>query len=93
MVKGPAGPQVFTLQTPDQPYRLLIERMNEGAASISAGGLIVFCNERLAEMVGRLPEKLVGSPLSALAVRAEQSSPGVTRPDLPTYRPTVVTND
>ena len=60
VVKGPGGPQVFTLQTPDQPYRLLVERMNEGAASICAEGIILFCNQRLAEMVGYPPAKLVG---------------------------------
>ena len=71
VVKGAAGPRVFTLETQDQPYRLLVERMNEGAASICAEGIIVFCNHRLAEMVGQLPERLVGSSLRALVVSAD----------------------
>jgi hypothetical protein len=35
-VDGPAGRQIFTLQSAEQPYRILAEQMNEGAASISA---------------------------------------------------------
>ena len=65
-VDGPQGRQIFTLQSADQPYRVLAERMSEGAASLTADGTILFCNERLAEMVGESPEKLRGSSISSL---------------------------
>src|SRR5579871_4770953 len=66
-VDGPNGRQIFTLQSADQPYRILAERMSEGAASLTAEGRILFCNERLAEMTGVPPEKLLGSPITRLA--------------------------
>lgn len=68
MVDGPQGSRIFTLQSPEEPYRILLERMNEGAASLSADGTILFCNTRLASIVGQPPEKLLGSPVTALAV-------------------------
>ena len=66
-VDGPHGRQIFTLQSADQPYRVLAERMSEGAASMTADGTILFCNQRLSEMVGRAPEALVGVSATMLA--------------------------
>ena len=76
-IDGPHGSRIFSLQSPDEPYRILAERMNEGAASVSPDGTILFCNRRLAEMVGIPAEKLLGSPVTNLAaplVRADISS-------------------
>lgn len=61
-VDGPRGRQIFTLEGADQPYRILAEQMSEGTASMGEDGTILFCNKRLAAMVGRKPQKLVGSP-------------------------------
>ena len=66
VVEGASGPQVFTLQTPDQPYRALVECMSQGAASISEKGAILFCNRSLAEMVGRPLKKLLGASADVL---------------------------
>ena len=63
---GPHGPQVFTLQSADQPYRMLVERMNEGAATLTAAATILFCNRRLSEMVGLPAERLLGIPFISL---------------------------
>ena len=52
VVDGPLGNRIFTLQSPEEPYRILAERMNEGAATLTQEGTIIFCNPRLAEMVG-----------------------------------------
>lgn len=70
-VDGPHGRQLFTLQSADQPYRVLAERMSEGAASMTADGTILFCNQRLAEMVGRAPATMVG--LSAIMLVPPES--------------------
>src|ERR1700683_5463210 len=61
VVDGPRGQQIFTLQSADEPYRILAERMNEGAATVTADGTILFCNARLAKMVDLPPEKVMGS--------------------------------
>lgn len=38
------GEQVFILKGSDQPYRNLIEKMNEGAILLSDSGVILYCN-------------------------------------------------
>ncbi len=73
MVEGPQGPRLFTLESPDEPYRVLAEHMNEGAAILSGDGTVLFCNHRMAEMVGRPAERLVGSPFLHVIAEAEQA--------------------
>jgi hypothetical protein len=45
LVQGPRGDQLFTLKGADEPYRVLIEEMNQGAVTLSADGSILssFC--------------------------------------------------
>lgn len=74
VVDGPQGSRIFTLQSPEEPYRVLAERMNEGAATLTTEGTILFCNQRLAEMVGVPAEQLVGSSLTFLL--REEERPG-----------------
>lgn len=62
VVEGPGGPRIFTLQSPDEPYRVFVERMNEGAATLTAEGVVLFCNQRLSETLGIPTEAIVGSP-------------------------------
>jgi PAS domain S-box-containing protein len=74
VVDGPQGSRVFSLQSPEEPYRILAERMNEGAATVTAEGTILFCNPRLAEMV-RLPsERLLGSSLISILHDGEREN-------------------
>ena len=75
-VEGPDGRQIFTLESADLPYRTLVERMNEGAASMNGEGVILFCNERLGEMLGTRPEKLIGRSIFGLVVPAEKEAMG-----------------
>jgi PAS domain S-box-containing protein len=66
VVDGRQGVQIFTLQTPEEPYRILAERMNEGAATLSSEGTILFCNRRLAQMLDLPTERLLGSQFASL---------------------------
>lgn len=64
VVSGADGDRVFTLEGSDHPYRTLVESMNEGAATLSDGGMILYSNPRLAMLLGTSPEKLAGSRLA-----------------------------
>lgn len=66
VVEGPKGSRIFSLQSPEEPYRILAERMNEGAATLTADGTILFCNQRLADMVGVPSERLLGAALHTI---------------------------
>ncbi len=61
VVTAPEGDRVFTLQGADHAYRVLVEAINEGAATLDAHGLILYANGPLAAMVKVPLKKLVGS--------------------------------
>jgi PAS domain-containing protein len=63
VVEGPDGNQVYTLQTADHPYRILVQQMNEGALMLSREGSILHANPRLSGLVMALPEDLVAGSI------------------------------
>ena len=64
------GRRVFTLSTADRPYRMFVENMRDGAATLSETGLILYANSRLVELLRRRREEVVGSPLESFLVGA-----------------------
>ena len=60
LVQGPQGNQLFTLKGADEPYRVLIEEMNQGAVTLSADGSILYCNRRFADLLKTPLEEIVG---------------------------------
>ena len=61
VVRGPAGDQVFTLHSTEEPYRALVEQMHEGAIVLSGSGDVLYSNARFAALVGEPLESVVGS--------------------------------
>lgn len=61
VTSGPDGEQVFTLRGADEPYRVMVQGMAEGALTLTADGLILFSNQQFAAMVRRPLEKVIGS--------------------------------
>jgi PAS domain S-box-containing protein len=49
-----------------EPYRMLVEQMSEGALTISAEGVILYCNAAFARMLGLPRERLVGALFATL---------------------------
>jgi len=63
--------RVFSLRSADAPYRALVESMQEGAATLSVTGDIVYCNRRFADLV-RVPlEQLFGASIGRFLPPAE----------------------
>jgi diguanylate cyclase (GGDEF)-like protein len=60
--------RVFTLATADRPYRMFVENMRDGAATLSSNGLILFANRRLAELLACPRETIIGSALTRFLV-------------------------
>ena len=63
VVTGGGGNQIYTLAGAEQPYRVYVERMQEGAVTISGGGLILYSNQRFADMLGEPLERVIGSEI------------------------------
>jgi PAS domain S-box-containing protein len=55
--------QVFTLETPDNPYRLLVAQVPHPAVTLTADGSVVSCNRRFAALLQWPPAALRGRPL------------------------------
>src|SRR5689334_3943471 len=60
VVTTPAGERIYALRGADQPYRLIVEQMREGALTLSADGTILYCNQRFAELMARPSERIAG---------------------------------
>ncbi len=74
LVQGPQGDQVFTLKGADEPYRVLIEEMNQGAVTLSADGSILYCNRRFADLLKTPVEEIVGPLFSAFVAPSERAT-------------------
>lgn len=55
--------QVYTLETAEKPYRLLVEQMPYAAATLTCEGNIIYCNRRFAEALYQPLQSLLGRPL------------------------------
>src|ERR1700758_1551467 len=62
-VSGPEGAQVFTLQGAEHPYRLLVETIDEGAATLSDDGTVLYSNKSFAEIFNVPLERFIGATL------------------------------
>ncbi len=54
------------LRSGDSPYRAIVEGMGEGAATVSQGGVVLYANIRLSELIERDVSALVGSDFHTL---------------------------
>ncbi|HVU35188.1 MAG TPA: PAS domain S-box protein [Opitutaceae bacterium] len=72
IVNGRKGEQIYTLTNAAEPYRVLVEEMNEGAATLTADGVILYCNHHFASLVQGPPEHVVGINLRWFVVPEEQ---------------------
>jgi signal transduction histidine kinase/CheY-like chemotaxis protein len=61
VVEGSGGSKVYTLHSTDEPYRHLVEQMQEGAVVLTRRGDVLYTNARFAALVGEPIESVIGS--------------------------------
>ncbi len=61
VVSDAGGAQLFAPANADQSFRILVGEMSEGALTMTAEGVIVYANRRLAGMLKTPLEKVIGS--------------------------------
>jgi PAS domain S-box-containing protein len=65
VIEGANGEQVLTLQESDHAYRVLVETINDGVATLDPAGRILYANTRFGAIL-RLPSvNLIGTPLQS----------------------------
>src|SRR5690606_16115018 len=52
---------VYSIESADYTYRILIEKFGEGALSISDTGLILYCNDAFSKLVGKSCNQIIGT--------------------------------
>lgn len=70
---SPENEQVYAITNADRPYRVIVERMGEGAATISERGVILFANPKLAEFIGIERDHMIGRDIKEYVVEDQQS--------------------
>jgi two-component system NarL family sensor kinase len=63
VMEGTHGEKVVTLQGTEHPYRVLVESINDGAATLDADGRVLYANSRFAQILNIPVGKLTGSSL------------------------------
>jgi two-component system phosphate regulon sensor histidine kinase PhoR len=75
VVYGDQGHQLYTLKTADQTYRVLVEKMGEGAITLNKHGMILYSNSRFAEMLDIGLDAVVGKHVTEFI--SEKDSKGL----------------
>ena len=55
--------KLYTLQSADHTYRVFIEKMKEGAITLSRDGIILYSNSQFASLVGLPLPQVIGLPI------------------------------
>ncbi|HXR80118.1 MAG TPA: PAS domain-containing protein, partial [Saprospiraceae bacterium] len=63
VVKNGNANQLYTLQSADHNYRVLIEKMKEGAITLSRDGIILYSNSQFGSLVGLPLTEVIGLPI------------------------------
>lgn len=73
VVSGAKGEQVYSISSAETPYRMFIEEMHEGAITLSKEGIIIYCNQRFADIVNEPIERVIGSYFNRFIVPGDKS--------------------
>jgi len=73
VVSGAKGEQVYSISSAETPYRTFVEEMHEGAITLSKEGIIIYCNQRFAEIVHEPIERVIGSYFNRFIVPGDKS--------------------
>jgi two-component system phosphate regulon sensor histidine kinase PhoR len=68
VVYGNQGHQLYTLKTADQTYRVLVEKMGEGAITLNKDGVVLYSNSRFAEMLNSSLDRVIGKHVNTFVV-------------------------
>ena len=61
VIRTPDGFRVFTLTDAHTPYRLFIDEMQQGAATLGPEGTVLYCNRSLPALLGVPIERVIGA--------------------------------
>lgn len=69
-----ADNRVYTLSGADEAYRVFVEEMGEGAATVDAEGTVLYCNRRFAEILRAPLERTIGASVFDFAPAEQEGA-------------------
>ncbi len=75
VVSGRRGHQIHRLESPDQPFHIFVESMQEGALTLAADGRVLYANAFFTSLLGKPASEIFGALLSSFVV--PEDWPGV----------------
>lgn len=54
-------PEIYSIESADYTYRILIEKFGEGALSIAEDGLILYCNDYFSKLINIPANQIIGT--------------------------------
>jgi len=66
--------KIYTEKTADKTYRILVEKMNEGAVTVDRDGTILYANSCFSEMVNMPLQKVIGTQFKNFIDKASEES-------------------
>jgi len=66
--------QVYTLRGADHAYQVILETINEGAATVGADGTIFYCNPAFASLLQLPFEEIIGSSLQKFVIEEDHTT-------------------
>lgn len=75
MTGSDGAEQVFVLTGANQPYRLFVEQMNDGAVTLSNDAIVLYANKYFADLVKTPLEQIIGAPFDNFLSKKELLQP------------------
>src|SRR5690242_15873496 len=72
VISSPNGDRVFTIEGAEHPYRTLVETIEEGAATLSEDGTVLYANRSFARIFGVPLEHCIGNSLREFVTAENQ---------------------
>jgi PAS domain S-box-containing protein len=74
VAEGSPGHQVFTLASADRPYRMFVETMRDGAATVSEEGIVLYANRRMSDLLSRPLSRIIGTRLTSFVAEGDHAA-------------------
>lgn len=81
VVNAPSGELIYALKTVDQPYREMIEAINEGVVTVTPAGTVLYSNQRFADMARTELSSVIGSELQTYFAGHDNARLGAALPN------------
>lgn len=72
VVHNGGEPQIYSIESADYTYRILIEKLGEGALSITNEGLILYANDYFSRLINIPSEKIIGQGFESCFVNPDE---------------------